>query len=105
MRAIPGRGGHLDERQLAGDRWCLGDVVDIDDIFKFKQAGADAVSGLRRRLAHQRKPRQARPLAAPHGERIDVDVQAPEQRRHARQHARTIFNVCDESMKHNEPFS
>ena len=103
--AIARRSSNFDQRQFARDGRILGDVVHIDDIFELKQARADAVPGLRRRLAHERKPRQAGPLAAPHSERIDVDVQAPEQRRHARQHTRTVFNVSNKSMKHGEPFS
>ncbi len=100
LRAIARRGGNLDERQFARDRRRLGDVVHIDDIFKFKQAGADAMAGLCGSLADQRQPRQPRALAAPHGERVDVDVQTAEERCHARKHARQIFNVSDECVQH-----
>src|ERR1039457_3150676 len=40
-RTTTGRGRHLDERKFACDRRRLGDVVHVDNIFKFKQAGAD----------------------------------------------------------------
>ena len=99
------RGGHLDERQFAGDRRGLGDVVHIDHILQFKQAGADAVAGLGGGLADQRQPRQPGALAAAHGERVDVDVQAAEERSHARQHAGQVFNVCDECVQHKEPLA
>ena len=100
LRAIAGRGGHLDERQLAGDRGRLGNVVHIDNILQFKQAGADAMAGLGRGLADQREAREAGALAAADGERVDVDVEAAEERRHAREHARQVFNVSDECVQH-----
>ena len=100
LRAVARRGGHLDERQLARDGGRLGNVVHIDYIFKLEQAGADAMAGLGGGLADQRETREAGPLAAADGERVDVDVQAAEERRHAREHARQVFNVSDECVQH-----
>ena len=101
LRAVARRGGHLDQRQFARDGWSLGDVVHIDNIFKLEQAGANAVARFCRCFADQRQPRQPDALAAADGERIDVDVQAAEERSHARQHARQIFNISDECVQHN----
>ena len=100
LRAVARRGGHFDERQFAGDGRRLGDVVDVDDIFQLEQAGADAVAGLGGGLADQREAREAGSLAAAHGERVDVDVEAAEERGHAREHAGQIFNVSDECVQH-----
>ena len=57
-RAVARSGCDLDERQFARDRRRLGDVVHVDHVFKFKQAGADAVAGFCRCLADQREARQ-----------------------------------------------
>ena len=45
LRAIARRGGHLDEREFAGDVGRLGDVVDVDDVFELEEAGANAMAG------------------------------------------------------------
>ncbi len=100
LRTAARRGGNFDERKFAGDRRRLADVVHIDDILQFKQAGPDAMAGFGRGLADQRQPRKAGALAAAHGERVDVDVEAAEERGHAREHARQIFNVSDECVQH-----
>ncbi len=100
LRAVAGRGGHLDERQLAGDGRIFGDVVHIDYVLQFIQAGSDAVTGLGGRFADEGQAGQAGALAAAHGERVDVDVEAAKERRDARQHSRQIFNVGDECVEH-----
>ena len=48
LRTVAQRGGNLDERKFAGNVWGLRDVVDVDDVFKLVQAGADAMTGLGR---------------------------------------------------------
>jgi hypothetical protein len=58
------------------------------------------MAGFGRGLADQREAREAQALAAADGERVDVDVEAAEQRCHARQHAGQIFNISDECMQH-----
>ncbi len=102
LRAVVRRGGDFDQRQLARDGGVLGDVVDIDDVFKFEEAGADAVAGFGGGLADQRQPREAGTLAAADGERVDVDVQAAEERCDAREHAGQVFNVSDKCVQHEE---
>ncbi len=88
LRAVARRGGNLDEGKFARDVWRLRDVIDVDDVFKLEQAGADAMTGFGRCLANERQAREAGAFAATNGERADVDVQTAEQRSDARQHAR-----------------
>jgi hypothetical protein len=60
------------------------------------------MAGFCGRFADKREPRKPRTLAAAHGERIDVDIQAAEQRSHAREHTGQVFNVSDECMQHED---
>ncbi len=100
LGAVARRCGDLDERQLSSHRRILGDIVHIDNVFKFIQTGANAIAGFRRCLADQREPREPGPFAAPHCERVYVDVQTAEERSHARKHARQVFNIRDECVQH-----
>ncbi len=65
LRAVLRGGGYFDERELAGDGGGLRNVVDVDDILKLEETGANAVAGLGRCFADQGEAREAGALAAP----------------------------------------
>ena len=66
----------------------LGDVLDAQHVDQLVEVRLDAARADRRRLSHDdRHARDAGRLGVADGERLDVERAAPEQRRHAVQHA------------------
>src|ERR1035441_1888951 len=91
---------HFDHGQVTDDCWFMGDVLNEQDVDQFIQIGFDA-AGLGGGVgARDRHARDFRSFRAAHGQRIDIESAAAEQRGYARQHARFVFHVHHVCVQH-----
>ncbi len=100
-----GVGCHLDQREIARDGRLRGHVVHQQHVHQLVDVGHDSARLVFVRIHDDRHPRDFRFFGAAHGERVDIERAPAEQRNHAREHARLIFDVNDECMEHGFSYS